>query len=237
MGRRYDPHGPDAFQLAAEGIATGQLRDSEVRQGLGDKATNRSHAPIAHGDRGETDEVTAARALAGHCNLLRDCLREYRPRPTPPRTAESALLIRGRTSGVPALGSPLPPDAVARRRRRTGDAFRGHDYSGKRWREHDMPLLGWRYREPYATKSTFITLVIEDGAKPDVIRDRVTHTKAARDAFSGYDRGPHWIETCGEVSKLQLTRRLATSFATAGQLLELSDERSGGGGSRTRVRR
>src|SRR5437762_6543754 len=61
-------------------------------------------------------------------------------------------------------------------------------------------------------------------AKPDVIRDRVTHTKAARDAFSGYDRGPHWIEACGEVSKLRLTRRLATSFATAGQLLELSAE-------------
>jgi hypothetical protein len=68
--------------------------------------------------------------------------------------------------------------------------------------------------------------VIEDGAKPDVIRDRVTHTKAGRDAFSGYDRGPHWIEACGEVSKLQLTRRLATSFATAGQLLELANEKS-----------
>ena len=79
--------------------------------------------------------------------------------------------------------------------------------------------------------------MIEDGAKPDVIRDRVTHTKAARDAFSGYDRGPHWIEACGEVAKLRLTRRLATSFATAGQLLELSDENGGGGGSRTRVRR
>jgi integrase len=145
--------------------------------------------------------------------------------------------MMGRRPESDDLIVPLPPDAIARRRRRTGDAFRGHDYSGKKWREHDMPLLGWRYREPYATKSTFITLVIEDGAKPDVIRDRVTHTKAARDAFSGYDRGPHWIEACGEVSKLQLTRRLATSFATAGQLLELSAEKSGGGGSRTRVRR
>ena len=88
-----------------------------------------------------------------------------------------------------------------------------------------MPLLGWRYREPYATKSTFITLVIEDGAKPDVIRDRVTHTKAARDAFRGCDRGPHWIAACGEVRKLRLTRRLATSFATAGELLELTNEK------------
>jgi hypothetical protein len=140
--------------------------------------------------------------------------------------------MMGRRPASDDLIVPLPPDAIARRRRRTGDAFRGHDYSGKKWREHDMPLLGWRYREPYATKSTFITLVIEDGAKADVIRDRVTHTKAARDAFSGYDRGPHWIEACGEVGKLQLTRRLATSFATAGQLLELSEEKSGGGGSR-----
>jgi len=145
--------------------------------------------------------------------------------------------MMGRRPESDDLIVPLPPDAIARRRRRTGDGFRGHDYSGKKWREHDLPLLGWRYREPYATKSTFITLVIEDGAKPDVIRDRVTHTKAARDAFSGYDRGPHWIEACGEVSKLQLIRRLATSFATAGQLLELLDEKSGGGGSRTRVRR
>jgi hypothetical protein len=121
--------------------------------------------------------------------------------------------MMGRRPESDDLIVPLPSDAIARRRRRrTGDTFRGHDYSGKKWREHDMPLLGWRYREPYATKSTFITLVIEDGAKPDVIRDRVTHTKAARDAFSGYDRGPHWIEACAEVSKLQLTRRLATSF-------------------------
>jgi len=68
----------------------------------------------------------------------------------------------------------------ARRRRRTGDAFRGHDYSGKKWREHDMPLLGWRYREPYATKSTFITLVIEDGARREARR----HPRS-RDAHQG----------------------------------------------------
>jgi hypothetical protein len=39
---------------------------------------------------------------------------------------------------------------------------------------------------PRSAATTFITLVIEDGAKPEIIRDRVTHTKAARDAFSGY---------------------------------------------------
>jgi hypothetical protein len=41
------------------------------------------------------------------------------------------------------------------RRSRTGEAHRSNDDSGKRWREEDLPALGWRYRELYATKSTF----------------------------------------------------------------------------------
>jgi hypothetical protein len=28
-------------------------------------------------------------------------------------------------------------------------------------------------------------------------------------AFDSYDRGPHWIGTCGEVAKLRLVRRTA----------------------------
>ena len=35
--------------------------------------------------------------------------------------------------------SPLGPKAAARRRSRSGEHFRGHDYSGKRWREADLP--------------------------------------------------------------------------------------------------
>ncbi len=101
---------------------------------------------------------------------------------------------------------PLPPDV--KRTRRTGERFRGWDYTGKKWREKDLPLLGWRARSVYDTKSTFITLAIEDGADPTIIRDRVTHTKAKRDAFSGYDRGPHWEATCREVAKLKLAPAL-----------------------------
>jgi hypothetical protein len=79
-----------------------------------------------------------------------------------------------------------------------------------------LPMLGWRDRSLYDTKSTFITLAIDDGADPAVIRDRVTHTKPKRSAFDGYDRGPHWQGTCREVAKLRITRRrgLATSLAT-----------------------
>ncbi|HEX8108939.1 MAG TPA: hypothetical protein VF516_14505 [Kofleriaceae bacterium] len=90
----------------------------------------------------------------------------------------------------------------------------------------DLPVLGWRYREPYSTKATFITLAIEDGARSEILRDRMTHAKICRSAFDGYERGPNWIETCGEVAKLQIARRapavevveLGTVRATAGAI-------------------
>jgi len=110
---------------------------------------------------------------------------------------------------------PLPPETVAKRTVREGEPHRGYDYSGKRWREVDLPMLGWRHRSLYDTKSTFITLAIEDGADPAILRDRVTHTKQKRSAFDGYDRGPHWNATCAEISKLRISRReLATAVAT-----------------------
>jgi hypothetical protein len=63
----------------------------------------------------------------------------------------------------------LPPTATERRRTRDGEPFRRSDYQRKRWREQDLPMLGWRHRSVYDTKSTFITLVIEDGADPTII--------------------------------------------------------------------
>lgn len=99
---------------------------------------------------------------------------------------------------------PLPPDV--KRTRREGDRYRGWDYTGRRWRDIDLPMLGWRARSVYDTRATFITLALEDGASRDILRERVTHTKARRDAFDGYDRGERWAETCREVGKLRLTR-------------------------------
>ena len=99
---------------------------------------------------------------------------------------------------------PLPPKV--KRTKRTGDRFRGWDYSGRRWRDEDLPMLGWRARSYYDTRATFITLALEDGADRDILRTRVTHTPAKRDAFDGYDRGVRWAETCREVSKLRLAR-------------------------------
>jgi hypothetical protein len=55
-------------------------------------------------------------------------------------------------------------------------------------------------------RATFITLVIEDGADADVIETRVTHTRKARNAFDGYNRGLHWERTYTEISKLRIAR-------------------------------
>lgn len=135
-------------------------------------------------------------------------------RSVPVHPTLAAMLAEWRLSGWSAMMGivptdddlivPLPPDV--KRTRRTGERFRGYDYSGKRWREEDLPALGWRARSLYDTKSTFITLVLEDGADAAVIRDRVTHTKRRRDAFDGYDRGEHWEQTCREVAKLRIGR-------------------------------
>lgn len=138
--------------------------------------------------------------------------------------------MMGRTPGPDDLIVPLPPEV--KRTRRTGDRYRGWDYTGRRWREVDLPMLGWRDRSVYDTKSTFITLAIEDGTDPVILRDRVTHTKSRRDAFTGYDRGPHWIQTCHEVSKLKLGF-LATTCDRYSAPSDIVDEVGSGGGFRT----
>jgi integrase len=116
--------------------------------------------------------------------------------------------MMGRAPGPDDLIIPLPPVAAERRRRRERDseAFRSTTYTGKCWSKIDIPTLGFRYREPYACKSTFITLALDDGANPEIIEHRVTHTKKTRSAFGGYYRGTHWAETCAEVAKLRISR-------------------------------
>ncbi|MGE0403297.1 MAG: hypothetical protein AB7T06_41705 [Kofleriaceae bacterium] len=121
--------------------------------------------------------------------------------------------MMGRAPEPDDLIVPLPPESAARRRTRTGDPHRGHDYSGKKWREHDLPALGWRHRRHYDMRATFITLALEDGADADIIESRVTHTKKNRRAFDGYIRGAQWAKTCAEVAKLQIVRRVPQVIA------------------------
>lgn len=102
---------------------------------------------------------------------------------------------------------PLPPADAAKRRARSGEPFRGTDYSYKRWSRDDLPALGMRHRRHYDMRATFITLALEDGADADVLEHRVTHTKKRRSAFDGYDRGVRWAKTCAEVAKLRISRR------------------------------
>jgi hypothetical protein len=135
--------------------------------------------------------------------------------PVHPVLAE--MLAEWRATGWPAMFGrepepddlivPLPPTVT--RTKRTGDPYRGWDYTGRRWREVDLPALGWRHRSVYDSRATFVTLVLEDGADPDIIESRVTHTKKTRSAFRGYDRGERWAETCREVAKLRIVRLAA----------------------------
>jgi integrase len=105
--------------------------------------------------------------------------------------------MMGRAPGPDDLIVSLPSDAALRRRSR---------HSGARWRDRDLPALGWRHRRHYDMRATFITLAIEDGADPDVIETRVMHSRKARNVFDGYNRGLHWERTCAEISKLRITR-------------------------------
>lgn len=133
----------------------------------------------------------------------------------------------GRDPTPEDLVIPLPPDVKLKR---SGDRFRGYDYSGRRWREIDLPMLGWRPRSVYDTKATFITLAIEDGADPAVIRDRITHTKQKRSAFDHYDRGPHWEQTVDELDKLRIVKLDPTTALLRAAELRVTSTVSGSEG-------
>jgi hypothetical protein len=68
----------------------------------------------------------------------------------------------------------------ARRTSSTGPLSRAASVGAK-----NHPMLGWRYREPYATKSTFISLILEDGADDEIIDSRVTHTSKLGEPSTG----------------------------------------------------
>ena len=121
--------------------------------------------------------------------------------------------MMGRAPGPDDLIVPLPPGVAERRTKRKGEPFRTTYYTGKCWRKDDLPALGWRHRRHYDMRATFITLAIDDGADPDVLETRVTHTRKSRSAFDGYNRGLQWERTCAEVSKLRITRGGRSSAA------------------------
>jgi integrase len=80
--------------------------------------------------------------------------------------------MMGRAPEPDDLIVPLPPADTAKRRRRSGEPFRGTDYSYKRWSRDDLPALGMRHRRHYDMRATFITLALEDGADADVLEHR-----------------------------------------------------------------
>jgi integrase len=114
--------------------------------------------------------------------------------------------LHGRGPQPDDLLLPLPPADAKARRSRKGEPIRSGDYAGKKWREVDLPMLGWRDRSMYDMKSTFITLCGKDRADRAAIK-RVTHAPTKRDAFDGYDRDSHWDEMCEAIARLKIQRK------------------------------
>jgi hypothetical protein len=83
--------------------------------------------------------------------------------------------MMGRAPEPDDLIVPLPPATIKRRTKRLGDPYRGYNYSSRRWRELDLPMLGWRERSLYDCRTTFITLACdEDGADRDIRAPRAS---------------------------------------------------------------
>jgi integrase len=67
--------------------------------------------------------------------------------------------------------------------------------------KYDCEKLGIRLRNHHATRHTFITVALENGAKREDI-EPITHRKKSRDAFDKYDHVIRWSQWCEAVSKI-----------------------------------
>lgn len=127
----------------------------------------------------------------------------------------------GRSPQPDDLIVPMPPaDAEARTKRADSDPHRTYYYAGRRWRDDDLPALGWRHRRHYDMRATFITLSLDDGADPHILETRVTHTKPGRSAFGGYNRGRQWAIVCAEVAKLRVELHKAPIVQVANSVID-----------------
>ena len=70
---------------------------------------------------------------------------------------------------------------------------------------HDARSVGVRPRRVHGARHTFISMLIDDGARPDLIA-RLTHTRPVKTAFDVY-RSEAWSTMCAEVLRLKIERR------------------------------
>lgn len=101
---------------------------------------------------------------------------------------------------VPALlaGPPGPDDLLIPTRDAT------HRNASTTWKQldDDLKKLGLRPRRQHDARRTMITLLLEDGAAPDILR-HITHGKAAGNMMDLYSE-IGWPAKCAEIAKLQL---------------------------------
>lgn len=68
----------------------------------------------------------------------------------------------------------------------------------------DAKRLGFRGRRVHGSRHTFISMLIDDGARADLVA-KITHTRPVRSAFDVY-RNEAWSTLCAEVAKLKIER-------------------------------
>lgn len=169
-------------------------------------------------------------------------------REAPVHPTLAALLAAWRLSGWEAFQGrrPGPEDLLVPSpyQRRPGDPagpFLNSNASLRRLKA-DCDLLGIRARDQHSMRRTFISLGVADGALEAILR-RVTHE--GRTSIIDLYKVLPWEALCGEVAKLRVVarkgqvvrlERASTAMLREEQMAEMTAEKDGRGGTRSRYR-
>ena len=143
----------------------------------------------------------------------------------------------GRVPQPDDLVVPLPKDPPKKQARKNPRAggMRNKNYSFKRL-PTDLAMLGLRHRRGHDLRRTMISLARMDGARADLLQV-CTHNPGRGhgtiDLYTSYD----WSSLCAEVAKLSIHVVSLVPFWYRCDFRERRVVKSGGAGSRTRVRR
>lgn len=91
-----------------------------------------------------------------------------------------------------------------------------HDSNVRKQLWYDSLKVGVPRRRLHGTRHTFISLGIDDGARPDIF-ERLTHPPPTKKAFDKYRHRGTWSSLCAEVMKLDILRRETLPLAAWAQ--------------------
>lgn len=146
--------------------------------------------------------LVVARAMAPRRRIEKTTKTEV-VREVPVHATLAAVLAEWRLSGWQATHgrAPTDEDLVVP----TGAFTARHSGTTHKQLRADARTVGVAARRMHGARHTFISLCVDDGARPDVIA-KITHTRPSKSAFDAY-RTEAWSTLCAEVAKLRVVRR------------------------------